>query len=227
MAALYCLAGPAQNGITGLGGGTNASSPNFFLSNLKDVRNADAFNPDVYSGVEGSPYLSNDWAYARIKLVDSRVYDSVLIKLNLYENKIHFKDENGSERMLSVQMREIEIKDQSSKWNNTVFVSGYGEDKNVFYQALTDGKKAGLLKKMNVIITESKVFNGPNQKKFDLQDKYYVYSKGTLYEESKNCSSLMSAFGNDRKVSEFVSANDIKCNKEKDLLKLVDYYNSY
>ena len=99
----------------------------------------------------------------------------------------------------------------------------------MFFQVLADGNKAELLKKMNVIIRELKVFNAPVQKSFELQERLYIYSSitGTLYQENKNCSSLMSAFGNDSKVTSFISSNDSKCNKEKDLSKLVEYYNSY
>jgi hypothetical protein len=226
-AIFFCNVVAGQNGITGIDGGMNLNSPNFFLINTKDAKDAGVFNPDMYSGVEGSPYLSDDWAYARIKLNDNRVFDSVLLKVNLYENRVHFKDENGREKMLSVPVKEIEIKDASSKWNNAVFVTGYGEDKNIFYQALTDGKKAGLLKTVNVTIKESKVFNGPNQKSFAQQGRLYIFSKGILYEESKKCASVLNAFANDSKITGFISANDIKCNKEMDLKKLVEYYNSY
>ena len=215
----------AQNSM--VDGRVTVHSPSFFLEYLRDEKSADLFKPDAYAGVEGIPYLFESWAYARIKLADGRQFDSVLLKLNLYENNVHFKDDNGRERMIAIQVREIEIRDQSSKWNTAVFVSGYGEDQHIFYQALTDGKKAGLLKKMNVIIKETKVFNAPNKKEFELQERLYIFSKGVLYQESKNCSSLMTAFGNDSKITSFVSANDIKCNKEKDLKKLVEYYNSY
>jgi hypothetical protein len=210
-------------------GPVTIESPSFFLDYLKNEKSADLFRPDIYAGVEGTPYLSENWSYAKIMLADGRKFDSVLLKLNLYENKIHFKDQNGGERMVATQVREIEIRDASSKWNNAVFVSGYGEDKNMFFQVLTDGNKAELLKKMNVIIRELKVFNAPNQKSFELQERLFIYSSvtGTLYQENKNCSSLMNAFKNDSKITGFISSNDIKCNKEKDMTKLVAYYNSY
>lgn len=216
-----------QAGSNGMDGSLNMNSANFFLVNLKDVKSESVVNTDAYAGVEGSPFLADNWSYARIMLADGRKFDSILLKLNLYENKIHFKDENGRERMIAIQVKQIEITDVLSKWNNAVFVSGYGENANTFYQALTDGKKAGLLKKMNAIIKETKVFNAPVQKSFELQERFFIYAGGTLYQESKNCSSLMSAFKNDSKVTKFISSNDIKCNKEKDLTKLVEYYNSY
>lgn len=229
IAALLCLhTVSAQNSLVH-GDGVTVLSPSFFLEYLRDEKSADLVKPDVYAGIEGSPYLSADWTYARIKLADNRIYDSVLLKLNLFENKIHFTDGKGHEKMVAIQVKEIEIRDASSKLNKAVFVSGYGEDKNMFFQVLTDGNKAELLKKMNVIIREMKVFNAPVQKSFELQERLYIYSSitGTLYQENKNCSSLMSAFGNDSKVTSFISSNDSKCNKEKDLSKLVEYYNSY
>jgi hypothetical protein len=207
---------------------SNLSSGDFFLDYLKDEKSADLVKPDLYAGVDGSPYLSEQWVYARIKLADNRIFDSVLLKLNLFENKVYFKDDKNRERQVAVQVKQIEIRDASSDWNNAVFVSGYGSDQNVYYQILGDGKKLGYLKEMKIIIEEHKVFNAPVQKKFELQQgKLCLYAKGVLYEESKNCSSLLSAFGNDNKITSFISSNGIKCSKEKDLKKLVEYYNSY
>jgi len=224
---IFCLqVSFAQNSMIDITG-MNVNTPSFFLEYLRDDKSADLFKADLYSGVEGSPFFSPEWTYARIKLADNRKFDSVLIKINLYENKVHFKDEAGREKMIGADVRQIEIKDESSKWNNTFLLSGYGENKNEFFQVITDGKKAGLLKKFNIIIRETKVFNAPNQKSFEQTPSYSIYSAGALYEGNKNCSAIMYAFKNDNKVTKFISANDIKCNKEKDLKKLVEFYNSY
>ena len=180
-----------------------------------------------YDRVDGSPFLSTEWAYANISLADNRKFDSIQVKLNLYENRIHFKDEKGNEKMIPGNVKMVEINDITSKWNKAVFVSGYGENDREFYQVVTDGKKAGLLKKMKVFIKETRVINGTERKNFELQNILCIYSKDTLYVEKKNCLSMVEAFKNDPKIMAFISANDIKCNKEKDLAKLVDYYNSY
>jgi hypothetical protein len=224
---LYIQSSIGQVGTGGLHGSLNMNSGDFLLINLKNVYNADAFNPDIYANVEGSPYLSPDWLYARIKLEDNNIYDSVLVKVNFFESKIHFKDDNGKEKMVAIPVKELEIIDIRSLLYKSVFVSGYGEDKNEFYQAITDGKKAGLLKKMKIVIREHKVYNAPPQKKFETDAIYYIYANKSLYEQAKNCSSLSDAFKNDAKVIKFISSNDVKCNKEKDLKKLVEYYNSY
>lgn len=227
IAALFCMQTMhGQNSMVDVKA-FDLNTPSFFLEYLRDDKSADLFKPDIYAGVEGSPFLFEEWAYARIKLADGRQFDSVLLRVNLYENKVHFKDETGKERMIGAQVKQIMIHDAASKWNNTIFVSGYGDNQEVFYQALADGKKIGLLKKLNTIIKESKVFNAPNKKEFEKQDYLYVVSKGTLFPQAKGCSSLMAAFNSDNKVNKYITDNDIKCNKEKDLIKLVDYYNSY
>ena len=181
-----------------------------------------------YDRIDGTPFLFTEWAYASVSLADSRKFDSVLLRLNLYENRIHFRDEQGNEKLIPVNVKMIEIKDITSKWNNAVFMSGYGENDREFYQVVTDGKKAGLLKKMKVIIKESRpVMHGPERKNFELLNILCIYSKDTLYEEKKSCLSMVAPFKNDSKIMTFISSNDLKCNKERDLAKLVDYYNSY
>lgn len=229
--AIFLVSCEVASAQLSLSNGTNLNflvSGDFYLDYLRDDKSADLVKPSVYEGVEESPFLSDKWAYARIKLNDKRAFDSVRIKLNLFENKVHFIDHDDRERMIGIPVTELEIRDESSPFNNTVFVSGYGKEPEVFYQVISDGKKIGYIKEMKKIIKEYKVFNAPVQKKFELQPgKLCLYTKGVLYEESKNCSSLLSAFGNDSKVIGYMSSNSLKCNKEKDLKKLVEYYNSY
>jgi hypothetical protein len=200
--------------------------PNFTIDYLKTETSTSLYVPK-YDRIDGSPYLSPEWAYARIKLADSRLFDSVLLKLDLYENRVLFKDANGNVKMIPVSVRMIEIRDVSSKWNNVVFVSGYGKDDREFYQVVADGKKAGLIKKMKVIIKETRDINGIERRNFELQNVLCIYSKDTLYEEKKNCIAMVDPFRNDEKLAAFIAANDIKCNKEKEMAKLVDFYNSY
>jgi len=226
-AIFFCQVAMSQYGVTGIVGSLNMNSGDFVLFNIKGVTEANALTANAYAGVENSPFASDEWAYARIRLADGRGFDSVLLRINLYENKVHFKDENGREKMIGADVKEIEIRDAFSKLNGTMYVAGYGEDKNEFYQVIADGKKVALLKKLDMIIKETKVFNAPDKKSFELKDGLYIYAGGTLYEATKNCSSISWAFKNDKKATKFMDDNGLKCNKEKDLKSLVEYYNSY
>src|SRR5678815_1326008 len=97
---------------------TNTTAPKSgFFEYVSTERSTELLVP-VYDRIDGSPYLSAEWTYASISLFDNRKFDSVLIKLNLYENRIHFKDDLGNEKMIPGNVKMIEIKDISSKWNN-------------------------------------------------------------------------------------------------------------
>ncbi len=199
----------------------------YLFDHFRDNKNLDIVSADLYAGVQGSPYLFSEWAYARIKLVDNRAFDSVLIKLNLFEKKVHFKVDDKKEMHVAVRVKEILITDSSSEWANTFFVTGYGDNENDFFQVISDGKKISLIKRMEVVTKEVKVFNQPPVKEFELQDgKLYLYSKKSLFEQNKNCAALLAAFGNNRDVQKYLATNNLKCTKEKDLKKLVEYYNS-
>ena len=206
----------------------NLQNVDISLDFLRDDKAADLVKPDLYAGVDGTPFLAEKWLNARIKLADSRVFDSVSIKLNLFENKVYFKDNNNREREVGIRVMQIEIRDASSEWNNAIFLSGFGANTNSYYQVLGDGKKIGYLKEMVVLQKEYKVLHAATQKKFELYNgKLFLYAQGILYDVNRDCASFMPAFGNDSKVTNYMSSNGLKCHKEKDLLKLVDYYNSY
>jgi hypothetical protein len=206
----------------------NLQNVDIALDFLRDDKSADIVRPDMYEGVDGSPFISEKWLYARIKLEDNRIFDSVSLKLNLFENKVYFKDGDNRPRQVGLRVAQIEIRDASSEWNNTIFLSGFGTNQNAFYQVLGDGKKIGYLKELVVIQKEYKMLHAATQKKFEFYDgKLFLYAQGILYDVNKDCSTFMPAFGNDTKVSSYMSSNGLKCHKEKDLKKLVDYYNSY
>ena len=105
IAILFGQSTYAQPSLASVENGLNANSANFFLYNLKNGQLADVFNPNIYAGVEGSPYFSDGWLNASIELDNNMKFDSVLIKLNLYENKILFKDDDGRERMVAIKAK--------------------------------------------------------------------------------------------------------------------------
>jgi hypothetical protein len=182
--------------------------------------------PKKYAGIDGSPFLDDNWMLARLKVSRFKVIDSMSVKLNLYERRLHFMNEKGEELQAAINFEEIDIIDKNSKWQNSVFLPGIGNDKEAFFQVITDGSKMKLVKKLIMNKWEIKPLNSEPQRKFELDEQLYLFANGILYRSSKNCSSLMDAFNNNQEVIKFISTNKIKCNKEDDLKKLVDYFNS-
>ena len=181
------------------------------------------------SNIDGSPFVTDDWLYAKVTVDSSRIYENVQIRLNVYDNKIHFKDTEGKERMLNVKIKEIQITDGRSEFNNAIFITGIAPNKNQFYRVLTNGSKIRLLQKFSARKSDIKVFNGEPKMQFDVDKELWFYSVQVknMYKQTKKCEEIMEVFGNDKKITDFVYKNGIRCNKKDDVLKLVEFYNSY
>lgn len=185
--------------------------------------------PVEFKNIDGSPFISNDWVNARIKLENNKVYDNVTVRVNVYDNKIHFKDAEGIERMMLSKVKEIVIKDEASPHNNAVFISGFTPNRDVFFKVIAEGHKVRLLEKYTARKTDIKVFNGEPKIQFDVDKEVYFYSVSVknMYKGTKKCAEILDVFGNDKNIIEYASKNGLRCHKKEDAIKLVTYFNSY
>ena len=185
---------------------------------------ATVIEPKPYADIEGSVFLDENWMLASLVLPGNKVIDSISIRMNLFENKIHFKDVRGKELQAGVPVLGIQIIDTNSKWQNAVFLSGLKEDPGAFFQILSNGNKIKLLKKISIRKWESKSF-GVQRKWFEAEEKLFLFANGNLSMSNKNCSILTELFGDNKKILQFISSNNLRCNREEDMKKLVEYFN--
>lgn len=187
------------------------------------------FVPDEYKNIDGSPFITDEWIQAKLKLDNNKVYENVSVRVNVYDNKIHFKDAEGKERMLLSKVKEIQVTDNASPFNNAIFISGFTPNKDVFFKVLVDGPKVRLLEKFSARKTDIKVFNGEPKLQFDVDKEVYFYSVSVknMYKGTKKCAEILDVFGNDKKVTDFALKNGLRCSKREEAIKLVEYYNSY
>lgn len=183
-------------------------------------------DPKPYKGIEGSPFLDDKWLLARIKVEGrTQTYDSISIKLNVYTNAIHFVNADGEEMQMAIKVEAVKIIDSGSAWNNTVFLSNFAQGPG-FYQVLEDGDKLKLLKKLWVFIWETQPLNSEKQRKFEIQGDLFLSSGAILYKSSKACSTIRDAFGKNDKLLDYISQNNLRCNKEEDMRQIVKFYAS-
>ena len=183
-------------------------------------------DPKPYKGIEGSPFLNDKWALAKIKVAGrAETYDSIPIRLNIYTNTIHFVNADGEEMQMAIKVEAVKIIDSSSVWNNTVFLSNFDQGPG-FYQVLEDGGKLKLLKKLWMFIWESQPLNSEKIRKFEIQGDLFLSSGTVLYKSSKVCSAIREAFGQNDKLLDYISQNGLRCNKEEDMRQIVKFYAS-
>jgi hypothetical protein len=202
---------------------SNASFPPVYLSDVFGT----LMKPKPSAGIDGSPFIFDQWLLARVLLPDDKIADSVYIRMNAYNNNLHFKDEKGEELQSRVRVKEILIIDSNKVWHNALFRTGYGNNANVFYEVITDGLKMQLLRKTTVLLWETKVLGEEDKKTFQLDEEIYLSANGELYKQNKKCSMLTDVFGPHKsKMLDYISAKNIQCNKVEDMKQLVNYFNS-
>lgn len=222
---LFSYTAIAQGAVVSGGGVmvSNSSRPPIYLRELF----SQPFQSQKHAGINGSPFIYDNWLLASLKMTDDRVADSIYIRLNAFENKVHFKDENGEEMQAVSAIKEITITDNNLTWHGVIFRTGYKGGGNAFFQVLEDGKKMQLLKKIIVTKWETKALGEEDKKSFQLDEEIFFAGYDNLYKQNKKCTSLAEAFEKKQEeILHYVSANDIKCNKEEDMRKLVRFFNS-
>jgi hypothetical protein len=192
---------------------------------LRDVFST-PFESKPYAGIQGSPFLEDKWAMAKLKATGrNELIDSISIKLNIYDNKIHFLNNKGEEMQVALRIEEIKIIDSSSVWMNKIFLSDFDQESG-FFEVIADGGKLKLLKRQRMFLWETKPLGSEPQRKLEPMDDLFFLINARLFKASKACLSIKDAFGNNEKIIDYIQANNLRCNKEEDMRKLVTFYAS-
>jgi hypothetical protein len=192
---------------------------------LRDVFSS-PFQSKPHAGIQGTCFLEDKWTLVRLKVEGHKeVIDSFHVKINVYNNKIHFMSEKGVEMETTLKVEEIRIIDSSSAFYNKIFLSNFEQEAG-FFEVVEDGGKLKMLKKHRALLWESKPLGLEPQKRFAPDEELYFSSGRVLYKANKSCTFIKDTFGSDKKILDYISSNNIKCNKEEDMKKLVVFVGS-
>ncbi|WP_162098449.1 hypothetical protein [Nitritalea halalkaliphila] len=71
-----------------------------------------------YSGIEGSPYLFDEWSVADITLRGGEVKEKVSMKVNTFENELEIMNEQGTRIILEKkQVRKVKLERPAGKFS--------------------------------------------------------------------------------------------------------------
>jgi len=182
--------------------------------------------------IEGSPFFNQDYCTANLKVRNGKYYQGVQVKLNLQENLVIYHTGDGKEMAAITPIEKIVFVNCADPSKNQVLLSGFppvdGETVNSFY-VLLDSGHVTLLKRIGVNYRDVKYY-GSNQttRVFEQKEMLYAYqpAKGMI-RLAKEEAAVLSLLSDQRKaVQTFLTANDLKCRKETDLVKIIQFYNA-
>lgn len=183
--------------------------------------------------VAGYPFLSNDWKYGTVIIMDNRKFDSVRIRLNIYSQQVHFLSRDNLEVAVDKgYIREILLPAATPGGGAKIdFENGFPavdvQDVNNFYQVLVRGKISLLLSIRKIIATEKDEMSGEERKEYKTYQDYYAFNGKTMERIRKDKNFMENLLADQKdKVDAFVTANKLKLKSMEEIQRLIEYYNT-
>jgi len=170
-----------------------------------------------YQGVEGSPYLFDDFSNADLSIKGGKMHESVPVRFNIHENEMEAINDNGNKLILDKKSIEFFILERprvlvkDGMLTKLVFKKGYGQIKGVtendFVNVLGEGAGYNLVRKYY-----SNLISPPTNSYAPSPGKMFIFEE-TLYllDESGNVKSVRA---NNKKITNGVSKDDKNLAKE-------------
>lgn len=189
-------------------------------------------NRPTYEGIEGTPFLTENFIPARINEFDRVVY----IRFNVFANSIEFKKPDGEVAILSLE-NEYTFK-LLDGFNTEYAVHDYVSEKEsverTFFKKIKEEERFTLFMKENVKYTQKKIATSGFEQN---QPARFTKAKGTFFigQPKGDFNTLlavpsrkkeMGAFFKDmaKPVMQFARNEGLKLDNEEDLVRMFQFY---
>jgi len=138
--------------------------------------------------VEGTPYFREEWLKGSVILSGGRVYNNLSLKLDLYDNEVHYLDDKGVEYVASTPIKQVAITDRNIEHvflHSSVLPANNFYSKPTWYLRLSQDT-VSLYKYFNKQVSESKPYGQATaEQQIRTQDKYWVLYNNSWIEIKK------------------------------------------
>jgi hypothetical protein len=179
--------------------------------------------------VEGTPYFSGEWMKGVVTLSKNGRTGSILVKLNLVDNALHYLDTKGDEMIVDAPVKQVVINDTLQQ---LVFTFRHaseivtGTTENAYYQLLRAGEPA-VYKKINKQINETKPYgSATTEQRIVTTIEYYIFRNGELH-RIKKIREVADLLSDKRsQLLQYISKNKLYGKADEDYTSLLEYYQS-
>ncbi|MBS1917035.1 MAG: hypothetical protein JST87_12230 [Bacteroidetes bacterium] len=182
MLMVYCSSAFAQRVNPGTPTSSIMSSGTMSLSGGNDsfvFGTGIDMNSPKYNGVNGSPFLNQDYIPAYVVFKNGTKYSNVPVKFDMLHNEVDI--EKNKELISLLGLDSVSYPD--SNYLNMILKTGYPSvnkhDTNSIYQIVAQNNRIQLLKYYHCAIGVIKNVGMPDKSSFDVDDQYYLFNKAT------------------------------------------------
>jgi len=221
---LCVLFSPAQKTVDVTTGNVNAMSPAFF-----NVFGGEPFVLAKFTRlVEGSPYFNDNWMKGNVIVNGERQYSGIYLKMDLYDNEVHFQDQKGNEMIATTPIQKVLLVDTAAQrvynFINGEFIQANSHVKG-WYQLLSEGK-AILLKKFNKQMQEVKPYGSATVEQSIITSSRYYIMYDENFTEIKKIKEIAGILIDKKdEIAQYIKSNNLPGKTDADFISLVNYYN--
>lgn len=133
--------------------------------------------------VVGSPMLEDGWGKGTIRFMNGKIFSDTGVNLSLYTHKLYVQRSNSYiELVQPVTSFQLSFQNENQQPVTHTFKNGFpavgDRDENDFYEVLYEGKNLQLLVWLHKKVVEHFIYNGPQQKEYELVQRMYLYKPG-------------------------------------------------
>ena len=185
------------------------------------------FNAEKYSGIRGTPFLTDKWYKGNV-VTTKGIYKNLELKLDVYDSKLYFNNNDESfefqDPVLSFTLMPKPA-DSSTYMHFIKGVTGNSLSQNQFVQVLVKGNIT-LYKSDIKSLTEMSEINAGIVKTFITTSRYYLSKDNVLSLIKISKADIMPFLKNQEdKINAYLSQYKLSLRKEDELIEIIAYYN--
>jgi hypothetical protein len=198
----------------------NAFSSDVRVSKLELLEN-------ITEQFDGSPFLCEKWSEGKVIFKDGQSVNYQM-HYNVYAQQFWLKKDEKDIKMLKIDgnVNKIQLQDKQFQ------LVGYkldNEIKSSIMELMVD-KEHRLFKQHNCKFIQGdqnvNSYSGPQKSKFSQSQKYFYAMGEEIHPLPTKKKAFFKCFGDDsQKIAAFCKKNKLKLNRDKDLVKIFNFYN--
>jgi hypothetical protein len=214
----------AQKTVDVAEGNASAMSPSFF--------SVVGGEPVVFAKfakiVDGTPYFSDEWIKGNVVINGDKQFTGVYLKLDLYNNEVHYRDLKGNELIAVTPIQRIILFDSSSQlvfnFVNGAYINTASHVKG-WYQLLAEGN-VSVFKQVKKQMNEDKPYGSATIERSVYTSFQYFALSGGNFIQLKKFKEIPDVL-NDKKdeVSKYIKTHNLSGKTDDDYRAVFNYYN--
>ncbi len=179
--------------------------------------------------VEGTPYFTDKWMRGNV-FIDDTEYRNFYLRVNILETTLEFMDRKGEQMICTMPIKQVLLMDSVNgtryRFFHSSFLPGNSEIRQSWLLELVSGA-ATLFKLEKKQINEIRPYGSATTEQHILNTySYFVFFNNELRRIKKFSDVTDFLSSKKEALEEFIKSSKLNAKSEKDLIRLIEHYNS-